>query len=243
MTDHVPRNGVHETAPRAPIMVAHGTRSPHGVNTVARLAQLTSERIGATRVAFVDVLGPSPSELLSDEAAPAVVLPAFLSSGYHVRQDIPDHVLASGHSDAVVAANLGPDPVLADIMVDRLREAGARPGDRVVMAAAGSSDPQALAEVERAAAYLADRVHVEVPVGYIATARPGIADVVSAVSRRRRRVFIASYLLAPGLFHQKLHSLGASGVAAPLGADPRIADLMAARYRDACVAAGHRQRV
>ena len=42
-----------------PILVAHGTRSSRGVNTVAQLADLVRHRIGPTRVAFVDVLGPS----------------------------------------------------------------------------------------------------------------------------------------------------------------------------------------
>ncbi|MFN8200896.1 MAG: CbiX/SirB N-terminal domain-containing protein [Nakamurella multipartita] len=72
-----------------PILVAHGTRSPHGVNTVARLADLVADRIGPTRVAFVDVLGPSPTELLGQTERPALIVPAFLASGYHVRTDIP----------------------------------------------------------------------------------------------------------------------------------------------------------
>lgn len=227
---------------RTPILVAHGTRSGDGVDTVAQIAELTSTRIGMTRVAFVDVLGPSPAELLVHDPTPVVVLPAFLASGYHVRQDIPNHVRASGHPDAVIADNLGPDPVLADIMLDRLRQSGWRPGDAVVMAAAGSSDPDALAEVRQAAAHLSVRVRRDVPVGYIATAGPAIADVLDDTARSRSRVFIASYLLAPGLFHRRLSALGATGVAAPLGADPRIADLIAARHAAVCAAPAARLR-
>ena len=168
-----------------PVLVAHGTRSPHGVNTVARLAESVREQIGPTRVAFVDVLGPSPSELLRGIDVPALLIPAFLASGYHVRADIPHHVEASGHPHVTVCDNLGPDPVLAEVMHDRLRDCGWRPGDSVVLAAAGSSDRWALADVETAAANLGAVIGDEVAVGYVATARPRVADVVRALRRRR----------------------------------------------------------
>lgn len=221
-----------------PILVAHGTRSPHGVNTVARLADLVAERIGPTRVAFVDVLGPSPTELLGQTERPALIVPAFLASGYHVRTDIPRHVEASAHRQVTVCDNLGPDPALAAVMHDRLRAAGWRSGDAVVLAAAGSSDPVALTDIGTAARQLGQLIGAEVPVGYVATGRPRVTDVVAAVRRRRRRrVFLASYLLAPGLFHTRLSRCGADGVAAPLGADSRIADVIVDRMRMAAALA------
>lgn len=215
-----------------PVLVAHGTRSARGVDTIARLAEQVSARLGPTRTAFVDVLGPSPREVLADTEGPAILIPAFLASGYHVRADIPAHVAASGHPHVHVCDSLGPDPVIAGVMADRLLGAGWRPGDAVVLAAAGSSDALALADVDLAAAQLGRLLETPVAVGYLATARPAVADVVATVRRRTgRRVFIASYLLAPGLFHTRLAAVGADGVASPLGADPRIVDLVVDRYR------------
>jgi sirohydrochlorin ferrochelatase len=46
----------------------------------------------------------------------------------------------------------------------------------------------------------------------------------------RRRVFIASYLLAPGLFHDRLRECGATGVSAPLGVHPAVVDVLASRF-------------
>ena len=216
-----------------PILVAHGTRSVHGVRTIGLIAEQLGALIGPIRTAFVDVLGPTPEELLRDTDRPAVVLPAFLAAGYHVRRDIPEHIAASRHPRVTLCRNLGPDPILAEILLDRLRTAGYHDGDRVVLAAAGSSDPQALAEVQLAARMLSVVIGTDVAVGYIATGEPKVADVVAAVrhSHRgsKRRVFIASYLLAPGLFHDRLAHCGADGVGAPLGADARIARLLAAR--------------
>ena len=48
------------------ILVAHGTRRPGGVEMIGDLAARVSTLIGRTvQVAFVDVLGPTPSEVLS----------------------------------------------------------------------------------------------------------------------------------------------------------------------------------
>lgn len=215
-----------------PILVAHGTRSEHGVSMIADLADKVSAQIGSTRVAFVDVLGPSPSEVLRGIDGPAVVVPAFLASGYHVRKDLPEHIEASGHQGVSVSRSLGPDPELARVLALRLSESGWRRGDSVVLAAAGSSDLFALGQVRRAANLLGTMIGEPVPVGYVATAQPRIADVVADTrARTGRRVFIASYLLAHGLFHDRLHDAGADGVAQPLGTDPRVVDLVVRRMR------------
>ncbi|SHU63407.1 cobalamin (vitamin B12) biosynthesis CbiX protein [Mycobacteroides abscessus subsp. abscessus] len=208
------------------VLVAHGTRSAAGVENIAALAEAVSQRVGSVRTAFVDVLGPTPSEVLSTIEGPAVLLPAFLASGYHVHQDIPQHVELSGHPEVAVTQTLGPDPVLASVMAERLREAGWRHGDAVVLAAAGSSDPRARHEVHTAASMLA-RHTGPVKVGYIATGEPRVADVVAQSRATGRRVFVASYLLAQGLFQQRLAECGADGVAQPLGVHPAIADLIA----------------
>lgn len=214
------------------VLVAHGTRSTVGVGTVARLAEKVSERVGPVRVAFVDVLGPTPSEVLDEIDGPAVLMPAFLASGYHVRVDIPEHVARTGRSDVRVTRALGPDPAIAHVLLARLYAAGWRPGDDVVLAAAGSSDPDALADVRTAADQLAVLVDAPVEIGYVATASPTVAEAVEAArGRGARRVVVAAYLLAPGLFHTRLSGAGADAVAEPLGADDAMADLIAARFR------------
>ncbi|WP_237048107.1 hypothetical protein [Lentzea guizhouensis] len=67
-------------------------------------------------------------------------------------------------------------------------------------------------------------------VGYAATASPRIGDVVAAVAGRGRRVAVASWLLAPGVFHDLVSGCGADVVAAPVGAHPLIAEALVRRY-------------
>ncbi|WP_040860997.1 sirohydrochlorin chelatase [Nocardia niigatensis] len=184
------------------------------------------------RTAFVDVLGPAPAEVLRDlDPVPAVVVPAFLASGYHVYQDVPREVAASAHNAVAVTQAMGPDPALAEVMHLRLLTAGWRPGDAVVFAAAGSSDARARRDVQRAANLLSDRVGTTAHLAYIATGEPKVPEVVAAVrASGARRVFVASYLLAHGLFQQRLHEAGADGVAEPIGVHPAVVRLLTDRY-------------
>src|SRR5262249_4910368 len=146
---------------------------------------------------FADVHGPTVAETLSGVDGPAVIVPAFLAAGYHVRVDVPRQAAESGHADVSLAAPLGPDPRVISAMLDRLRVAGGRAGDTVVMAAAGSTDARANRAVARAAEPLSRRTGSAVEVGYL-TAEPRLAEVVSQARRRvarDHRVCVASYLL------------------------------------------------
>nr|WP_296774542.1 sirohydrochlorin chelatase [Rhodococcus sp. (in: high G+C Gram-positive bacteria)] len=215
------------------VLVAHGTRNPRGVEMIAELADAVSLKVGTTRVAFVDVLGPSPKEVLRELEGPAVVVPAFLASGFHVHTDVPREVAESGHRSVAVTRALGPDPVFAAVMLERLVDAGWRPGDAIVFAAAGSSDKRALLEHRRAAAMLADIARVQVGIGYVATAEPSVPAAIEALrGQGHERVFVASYLLARGLFHTRLADAGSDGVAEPLGLHSGIVDLVVDRFLD-----------
>jgi sirohydrochlorin ferrochelatase len=150
-----------------PILVAHGTGKAHGVTMIGDLAERVGHALGVrVRTAFVDVLGPTPAEVLRTVPGPVVLVPAFLAGGYHVRTDIPAHVAASRHPDFIVTDPLGPS-------AHRLRARGAH------------------------------------------------------------RVVVTSYLLADGLFQDRLRASGADVVTEPLGTHPGVVRLIASRFRRA----------
>lgn len=216
------------------VLVAHGTRDPRGVATVHELAAALRVRGAAVHVAFVDVLGPTVAEVLAKVAAPVVLVPAFLAAGYHVRADVPGQIRDSGRQDVRVTPALGPDAVLAAVQRARLAEAGWQRGDAVVLAAVGSADPRALDDVAEAAVLLSEVLDAPVRHGYAVAAQPSVEEVVARVREEgARRVCIAPYLLAPGLFHTKLADAGADAVAAPLGVHPVLVELVLQRYRAA----------
>jgi sirohydrochlorin ferrochelatase len=218
-----------------PILVAHGTRKAHGVTMIGDLAERVGDVLGfPVRTAFVDVLGPTPADVLRTVPSPAVLVPAFLAGGYHVRTDIPEHVAASRHPDVIVTDPLGPSAQLVRVMTDRLVESGWRPSDSVVMAAAGTSDPCALRDLRVTAAMLSAAIGRRVEMAYAATGEPRVDRAVADLRRRgARRVVVASYLLADGLFQDRLRASGADVVTEPLGTHPGVVRLIASRFRRA----------
>ena len=186
--------------------------------------------------AWIELVEPGVPGVLAaiPTEARAVLVPLLLSSGYHDRVDLPAAVAATRPGTAR-AAVLGPDPLLAVALADRLAEAGSRPGDAVVLAAAGSSDPDAVASVRVQAGLLAAELAartgraVPVTVGFGSAAEPDVRTAVTAARAGSERVAVAPYLLAPGFFADRLAGVGADVVAAPLGAHPAVAELVARR--------------
>jgi sirohydrochlorin ferrochelatase len=220
------------------LLVAHGTRKPGGVAMVGDLAQ----RVGAllhraVRVAFVDVLGPTPTEVLAAAAVagqPAIVVPAFLSRGYHVCTDLPAHVAASAHPDVTVTPALGPGRRIVRVIAQRLTESGWRQGYSVVLGAAGTSDAAARNDLHTTATLLSALTGSHVELAFAATGEPSVPQAVAAARRYSPRgVAVASYLLADGLFQDRLRHSGADAVSEPLGAHPGTTRLIADRFRRA----------
>lgn len=223
----------------SPVLVAcsHGTRSTAGQSVVEGLREaVRAARPGLeVAAAHVDVHGPFLPDVIAeicDGGGQAVVVPLLLSSGYHVRVDIAQ-ALEKGSGRAVATPALGPGGAVADVLVERLEQAlGSSVAEfdgAIVLAAAGSSDARAQADVEDATAGLAERVGRPVTAGFLSAQEPTIADVV----QRFPRVAVASYLLAPGIFSERLTGLGADVVSEPLGVHPRLVDLVLRRYDDA----------
>jgi sirohydrochlorin ferrochelatase len=221
------------------LLVAHGTRKPEGVTMIGQLAERVSALLDRrVHVAFVDVLGPTPEEVLRSMPAdrPVTMVPAFLACGYHVRVDLPAHVEASGHPAVTVTDALGPCAGTVGVLAQRLVECGWRPGDPVVLAAAGTSDANAQSDLRQSAATLSAVIGDRVELAYAATGTPRVADAVSRLRQDgARRIVIASYLLADGLFQDRLREGGADLVADPLGGHPAMVRLIANRFKRARV--------
>jgi sirohydrochlorin ferrochelatase len=212
---------MHDTAPRL-LVVAHGTASAAGSATTARLvAAVHAARPGTSvGLCFLDVVDPRLSAVLDER--PTTVVPLLLSTGYHVQSDIPA-ALAS-HPQARAARHLGPHPLLVDALLDRLPDGI---GD-VVVVGAGSSRPEARAELDETARLLGERLGVPVPAFTM-------ADDLRAAFAGRSPVRVATYLLAEGQFVDTLRAAaaGLGAVAPALGVHPALVELVWQRYDEA----------
>lgn len=210
------------------VTVAHGTRTPAG-NAVARaLTDAAAAVLGwPATTSYVELCAPSFAEVVARADSPVVAVPLLLSTGYHLRQDLPAAVAAADRDDVRLGRSLGPDRLLAHAQADRLRTAGARPGQPVVMVAAGSTDPAATTDLDAAAHLLAQAWGAPVRLATLSGRGPRLADVVRAGDA------VSPYLLATGHFHRKARhealAAGASVVAQVIGPHPRVVDLVVER--------------
>ncbi|WP_223256440.1 sirohydrochlorin chelatase [Micromonospora endophytica] len=252
MSDGRSRPGESGSAPDPVLLVAHGSRDPRAAEaTRALAAAVAAARPGTSVLAsWLDHTQPDPAQALRDLAASgharAVLVPLLLTAAYHRRVDIPAAVAAANGSGPPIRVRvtdvLGPvgdevDQVLLDGLRRRLAEAEPGRFDALVLSAAGTRDPAARASVGRVARALGATLGTPTRVSYASAAPP---SVDTAVARLRaagaRRVAVAAYFLAPGLFHDAVttaaHTAGAVAVAGPLTDAPELVELVLRRVDD-----------
>lgn len=182
----------------------HGTRSPQGQAVAHTLTRQVDDLLDhPTRLAFTDVLTPTVQHIAAHTRGPLVVVPAFLAPGHHVRVDIPAQLARAGRPHAHITPPLGHHPTLVEVAVRRLHQAGHHPGHALILAFAATDTPSVATQVTRLRA------------------------------AGHHRVSLATWLLAPGLFHDRLRAAGADVVADPLGPDPAIAHAVVERFHQA----------
>ncbi|MFE7748524.1 sirohydrochlorin chelatase [Streptomyces sp. NPDC057428] len=241
------------------LVVAHGSRDPRHAATVHALsARVRSLRPGLrVETGFLEFNAPSMPRVLerlaSEGAHEVVALPLLLTRAFHAKTDIPA-VLHEARTRLprlriTQAGVLGPSPLLNAALEERLAEAGLSPADRsttgLVLASAGSTDPEASAVIAEIARELRHT-------GWCAV-RPAFASAVTAegfsgtadVVRSLRadgigRVAVAPYVIAPGRLPDRIaagaEEAGADVLAGVLGPSPALARLLLARYDVARVA-------
>lgn len=224
---------------RIPVLIAcaHGTDNAHGrreIDAVRSGISVLRPRLDVLE-AYVDVQQPDLVDVVASlpTGRPAVIVPLLLSVGYHVKVDIAR--AAASRPSTISALPLGPDPRLAHVLQHRLAAAGVADADAVVLAAAGSSDACAAEDVAEVQSVLGDFRTGPVRPGFGSKATPSVPDAVTASRSTGGLVAIASYLLAPGYFHDQLAKAGADVISAPLLPSPLIAEIALSRY-DAAVA-------
>ena len=218
------------------IATSHGTDVAAARSSITALVEAVREASPHldVREAFVDVQEPPVARVVDSVEGLAVVVPLLLAPGFHVHVDIEQAV---DRPSAVASRTLGPDARLTGVLLGRLADAGATTDDVIVLGAAGSTDARARRSVDAAARMLGAAGGSPVPVGYVGGTGTPIDEIVRDVSRSGRRVVVASYLMAPGFFYDRLLGSGADVVTRPvldgLDVDPDMVSLVLDRFAEA----------
>lgn len=244
----------HLTSPSAAapvlMLVAHGSRDPRHAATVHTLVERVRALAPGVRVeaAFLDfdtVTVPGLLERLYAEGVREVVaLPLLLTRAFHAKADLPGVLRGCAARLPLLrvrqAGVLGPSPLLVAALERRLGEAGVELGQRgstgVVLASAGSSDPEANAVIADIAREWRRTGWCAVRPAFASACGPGRPRTEDAVAALRaggaRRVVVAPYVLAPGRLPDRIAagSTEADVLAPVLGAAPEVARLVLHRY-------------
>ncbi|MEU3981035.1 sirohydrochlorin chelatase [Streptomyces sp. NPDC026672] len=226
------------------LLVAHGSRDPRHAATVHALVRRVRSLRPGLRVetGFLDFNVPSVHGVLESLAAEGVrdvvALPLLLTRAFHAKADIPAVLRAAPARLRIRQAEvLGPSPLLLTALERRLYEAGLSPADKpstgVVLASAGSTDPEARAVIARLAReWWHTGWHAVLP-AFASASPPRTEDAVRELRALGcERVAVAPYVLAPGRLPDRIaHGATHADVLADvLGPSPEMAHLLLTRY-------------
>ncbi|MGX1134030.1 sirohydrochlorin ferrochelatase [Streptomyces glaucescens] len=226
------------------VVIAHGSRDPRHAATVHALV----ERVRALRpglrveTGFLDFNIPSVRGVLESLAAEGVsdvvALPLLLTRAFHAKADIPA-VLREAPARLRIrqAEVLGPSPLLLAALDRRLYEAGLTPADKsstgVVLASAGSTDPEAIAVIAEIAREWRHTGWCAVRPAFASASLPRTEDAVRELRALGcARVAVAPYVLAPGFLPDRIARGAAEAdvLADVLGPAPEVARVLLERY-------------
>jgi sirohydrochlorin cobaltochelatase len=236
------------------LLVGHGTRSETGVaeftRFVGQVRARTRGRVPAVDGGFIELARPSVADAVARLVEPGaggprpiVAAPLVLTAAGHGKGDIPAALARelARHPGLSYCYGrpLGPHPVLQDILAARIDAALAgalRRDTHVVLAARGSTDPDANAEIAKVARLLWEgRGYAGVEFCFISLHR--------AVLLGARRIVVTPYFLFPGVLPDRVvtqarefaaarHDLEVT-VAGLIGGCDELAGLVLERYDEA----------
>ncbi|MFI7337588.1 sirohydrochlorin chelatase [Streptomyces sp. NPDC050085] len=229
------------------LVIAHGSRDPRHAATVhALVREVRAQRPGVrVETSFLDFNIPSVSGVLDSLAAQGVrdvvALPLLLTRAFHAKSDIPAVLRTAPRSLRIHQAEvLGPSPLLLSALERRLYEAGLTPDDKpttgVVLASAGSTDPEAIAVIAEIAREWRHTGWCAVRPAFASASLPRTQDAVRELRALGcTRVAVAPYVLAPGRLPDRIASgsTEADVLAEVLGPAPEVARLLIERYEGA----------
>lgn len=117
----------------AVILLSHGSRAPGANEGVLVLREMVQGLLpwAVVQEAFLSFASPSFPEAVAravrQGVRQVVIAPVFLWSGRHLQEHLPGLVAAEqarwqGQIEITCAENLGPDPRVAAILVERIKE-------------------------------------------------------------------------------------------------------------------------
>lgn len=250
------------TPPPALLVAGHGTRDEAGAEAFRSFVRELGRRHPELPVGgFIELspppLGEAVGELVGQGVRRFAAVPLMLVSAGHAKGDIPAALAREKERHPGISYTygrpLGPHPSLLAVLERRLDEAlgdtATTPEERaevtVLLVGRGSTDPDANAEVHKAARLLWEgRGYAGVETAFVSLAAPDVpAGLDRCVKLGARRIVVLPYFLFTGILPDRVrrqtedwaaaHPRVEVGSADVIGPEPELLDLVMERYREA----------
>ncbi|WP_320779834.1 sirohydrochlorin chelatase [Streptomyces sp. CRN 30] len=253
------------TPPPALLIAGHGTRDDAGAEAFRSFVRELGRLHPDLPVAggFIELspppLGEAVAELVEQGVRRFAAVPLMLVSAGHAKGDIPAALSREKERHPGISYTygrpLGPHPALLNVLERRLDEAladGSASGavaDRsevtVLLVGRGSTDPDANAEVHKAARLLWEgRGYAGVETAFVSLAAPDVPGGLERCAKLgARRIVVLPYFLFTGILPDRVRQQTEDWAAAHpevevrsadvIGPEPELLDLVMERYREA----------
>ncbi|GGT01256.1 sirohydrochlorin chelatase [Streptomyces cinerochromogenes] len=246
------------TTPPALLIAGHGTRDDAGAEAFRDFVRELGRRHPGLPVAggFIELspppLGEAVTELVEQGVRRFAAVPLMLVSAGHAKGDIPAALAREKERHPGISYTygrpLGPHPALLNVLERRLEEVLGdtdRSEVTVLLVGRGSTDPDANAEVFKAARLLWEgRGYGGVETAFVSLAAP---DVPSGLDRcaalGARSIVVLPYFLFTGILPDRVRQQTGEWAAAHpdldvrsadvIGPEPELLDLVMERYEEA----------
>ncbi|MFF7354537.1 sirohydrochlorin chelatase [Streptomyces filipinensis] len=229
------------TTPPALLIAGHGTRDDAGAEAFRDFVRELGRRHPGLPVAggFIELspppLGEAVTELVEQGVRRFAAVPLMLVSAGHAKGDIPAALAREKERHPGIAYTygrpLGPHPALLSVLERRLDEVLGdtdRAEVTVLLVGRGSTDPDANAEVFKAARLLWEgRGYAGVETAFVSLAAPDVPSGLDRCTRLgARRIVVLPYFLFTGILPDRVRRQTEEWAAANPGADVRSADVI-----------------
>ncbi|EST22364.1 sirohydrochlorin chelatase [Streptomyces roseochromogenus] len=251
------------TTPPALLIAGHGTRDDAGAEAFRDFVRELGRRHPELPVAggFIELspppLGDAVTELVEQGVRRFAAVPLMLVSAGHAKGDIPAALAREKERHPGISYTygrpLGPHPALLRVLERRLDDAlggtARTPEDRadvtVLLVGRGSTDPDANAEVYKAARLLWEgRGYAGVETAFVSLAAPDVPSGLDrCVALGARRIVVLPYFLFTGILPDRVRQQTEGWAAAHpetevrsadvIGPEPELLDLVMERYEEA----------
>ncbi|GAA1043979.1 MULTISPECIES: sirohydrochlorin chelatase [Streptomyces] len=246
------------TTPPALLIAGHGTRDDAGAEAFRAFVRELGRRRPDLPVAggFIELspppLGDAVAELVERGVRRFAAVPLMLVSAGHAKGDIPAALAREKERHPGISYTygrpLGPHPALLNVLERRLDDAI---GDQdraevtVLLVGRGSTDPDANAEVFKAARLLWEgRGYAGVETAFVSLAAPDVPSGLDrCVALGARKIVVLPYFLFTGILPDRVRRQTEEWAAAHpetpvasadvIGPEPELLDLVLERYEEA----------